>query len=251
MENMNKESWNRHARRFYSEDISLDYVDYCGLEFPNDLDLNIIGNVSGSNVLEIGSGSCNCGIALAKQGADVTCLDLSGNQLLIGGELAHKAKVYIKQIEADMTDLSAVPSDSMDLVLSISALMYVENIDRVFSEVNRVLKTGGRLIFSTNHPVTMAIGATELWPEEKSDPNYNYRGPIVWKWEEEDNFHFTNYRRPMMDYINTLNRNAFRILRMEELLPKAEDTDWGETEKLIRMRFPSVLVMEAKKIKES
>ncbi len=126
MENMNKESWNRHARRFYSEDISLDYVDYCGLEFPNDLDLNIIGSVSGANVLEIGSGSCNCGIALARQGANVTCLDLSGNQLLIGRELAQKANVNIKQIESDMTDLSAVPSNSMDLVLSISALMYVE-----------------------------------------------------------------------------------------------------------------------------
>lgn len=162
MENMNKESWNLHARRFYAEDISLDTVDYCGLEFPNDLDLNIIGNVSGLNVLEIGSGSCNCGIALAKQGANVTCLDLSGNQLLIGRELAQKAKVDIKQIESDMTDLSAVPSNSMDLVLSVSALMYVENIHRVFSEVNRVLKTGGRLVFSTNHPIMMAIGASEL-----------------------------------------------------------------------------------------
>jgi ubiquinone/menaquinone biosynthesis C-methylase UbiE len=251
MADANRESWNLHARRFFSEDISLDYVDYCGLEFPDDRDLNIVGDVSSSHVLEIGSGSCNCGIALAKQGAKVTCLDISENQLLIGRELARKAAVHIEQIVADMTDLSKVPSGSMDLVLSISALMYVENIDRVFSEVNRVLRTGGRLIFSTNHPVMMAIGATELWPEEESDSKYNYRGPIVWKWKEEDDFYFTSYRRPMMDYVNTLNKNAFRILRMEESLPKIEDTDWNDVEKSIRMRFPSVLVIEARKTTKS
>ncbi|HML47853.1 MAG TPA: class I SAM-dependent methyltransferase [Clostridia bacterium] len=250
MGNMNKEAWNRHARRFFSEDISLDVVDYCGLEFPNDTDLNLIGDVSGKRVLEIGSGSCNCGIALAKQGAHVTCLDLSGNQLLIGRELAQKANVTIEQIESDMTDLSAVPARSMDLVLSVSAMMYVENIGRVFAEANRVLKPGGRLVFSTNHPVMMAIGATELWPEEKSDPNYGYTGPVVWKWNEKDDFYFTDYRRPLMDYVNALGENAFHILRMEELMPKIADTDWDETEKAIRMRFPSVLVIAAQKLRD-
>ena len=114
-----------------------------------------------------------------------------------------------------------------------------------------MLRTGGRLIFSTNHPVMMAIGATELWPEEESDSKYNYRGPIVWKWKEEDDFYITSYRRPMMDYVNTLNKNAFRILRMEESLPKIEDTDWNDVEKSIRMRFPSVLVIEARKTTKS
>ncbi len=248
MSNTNKESWNNHAERFYDEDnLPLDYVDFCGNVFPSDKDLNIIGEVSGLKVLEIGSGSCNCGIALAKKGADVTCLDISREQLKIGKQVAKKEGVNLKLIESDMTDLSSIKSDSMDLIISISAIMYVEDINKVFEEANRVLKNNGRIIFSTEHTFIMCIVATELWPEEKAEPNYDYRGPFKWKWKEEDTFYFTTYRRPLMDYVNGLARNGFRINRMEELLPKQIDHKWGEQEKRIRMRYPSVLVVEATK----
>ena len=248
MSNTNKESWDKHAQRFYNKaDLPLDYVDFYGATFPSDKDLNIIGEVSGFKVLEIGAGSCNCGIALAKKGADVTCLDISGEQLKIGRQVAKQEGVKIRLIESDMADLSAVKPVSMDLVISMSAINYAEDIDKVFQEANRVLKHNGRFIFSASHPFMMCLGATELWPEEKADPNYNYRRPVKWKWKEEDPFYFTNYRWPLMDYVNGLAHNGFSINRMEELFPKKPDPDWGEQEKRIRMRYPSVLVMEAVK----
>lgn len=148
MGNTNKESWDKHAERFYIEDyLPLDYVDFCGYEFPSDKDLNIIGEVRGFKVLELGSGSCNCGIALARKGADVTCLDISNEQLKIGQQVAKKEGVNLKLIESDMINLSSVESDSLDLIISMSAIMYVEDINKVFKEANRVLKNNGRFYF--------------------------------------------------------------------------------------------------------
>jgi ubiquinone/menaquinone biosynthesis C-methylase UbiE len=250
MYNQNKESWNKHAERFYKEDHRpIDYVDYCGEIFPSEKELKIIGHVNGLRVLEIGAGTCNCGIALAKMGAIVTCLDISEEQLKIGHDVAKNEKVKINTIISDMTDLACITSSSIDLVISMSAIMYVENYLNVFLEVNRVLKNNGRFIYSTDHPFLMSMGATELWADENANPSYMYRGPVSWKWKEEDAFYFTTYRKPLMDHINGLAINGFTINRLEELLPMQIDLNWDENEKKIRMRYPSVIVIEAIKNK--
>ena len=248
MADTNKESWDLHADRFYTEDyLSLDDIDFESYDYPTDKDLNIIGDVNGLNVLEIGSGSCNCGIVLARKGATVTCSDISQEQLNIGRRVAEKAGVNISFICSDMTDLSFIGADSIDLVISMSAIMYVADFEKVCSEVSRVLKHNGRFIFSTGHPFMMCVGATELWAEEKANPNYSYRGPVEWKWNEDDTFIFTTYRRQISDYVNGLAKNNFMLKRMEELFPVTDDFDEKEME--VRTRYPSVLVIEAMKLK--
>ena len=246
MANSNKQSWDLHAQRFYTEgELPLDYVDFDCSDYPSDKDLNIIGDVKCLTVLEIGSGSCNCGIALARNGAEVTCSDLSQEQLKIGKEVAKKAGVTINFVCSDMTDLSFTASDTVDLVVSMSALDYVEDFNKVCSEVSRVLKNGGRFVFCATHPVMSCVGATELWPEENASPNYSYRGPITWKWHQEDDFVFTTYRRQLSNFVNALGGNGLLTKRMEELFPITDDFD--EKELAVRTRFPSVLVVEAVK----
>ena len=257
MANTNKTSWDLHAQRFYNEsehhsggDLPLDYVNFDSCEYPSDRNLNIIGDVKDMTVLEIGSGSCNCGIALARSGANVTCLDISQEQLNIGKEVAKKAGVVINFVCSDMADLSFTDSDTVDLVISMSALDYVEDFNQVCSEVGRVLKNGGRFVFCATHPVMSCVAATELFPEENAPPNYNYRGAITWKWHQEDDFIFTTYRRQLSDFINALSGNGLFTKRMEELfpiLPLPNDNDFDENELQVRTRFPSVLVIEAVK----
>ena len=84
------------------------------------------------------------------------------------------------------------------------------------------------------------------FPEESAPPNYDYRGPITWKWHEEDDFIFTTYRRPLSDYVNALGRNDLLVKRMEELFPITDDFD-SEKERAVRTRFPTVLVIDAVK----
>jgi len=251
MPNANKQSWNAHASRFYEEDyLSLEDIDFDSYDYPTDKDLNIIGNVDGLNALEIGSGTCNCGIILAKNGARVTCSDISEEQIKIGKQVAKKAGVEISTVCSDMADLSFAETSSFDLVISMSAICYAEDFNKVCAEVNRVLKPGGRFIYSVPHPFVMCVGATELWPHEKSNPNYSYKGPIEWKWNDEDAYTFTTYRMKISDYTNTLANNNLFVKRMEELFPvtPVPDDAFDENELAVRTRYPSVLVVAAMKI---
>ena len=231
MSDTNKESWDLHASRFYQEDyLSLSDIDFESYDYPTDKDLNIIGDVSGLSVLEIGSGTCNCGIVLAR-----------------------KAGVNITTACSDMIDLSFAESTSFDLVICMNAIGYARDFGKVCEEVNRVLKPSGRFIFSATHPVMACVGATELWPEENANPNYSYVGPMQWKWREEDDFVFTTYRMKVSDYVNLLARNKLYIKRMEELFPISPlpaDCDFDENEIAVRTRFPSNLVVEAIKMVE-
>ena len=180
MGNTNKESWDKHAARFYQEGyLSLDDIDFESYDYPTDKDLNVIGDVSGLAVLEIGSGTCNCGIALAGKGAAVTCSDISIEQLKIGERVAEQAGVAINIVCSDMADLSFAGPAVFDLVICMSAIGYADDFGKVCAEVNRVLKPGGRFVFSVTHPVMACVGASELWPEDNADPNYSYVGPMA------------------------------------------------------------------------
>jgi SAM-dependent methyltransferase len=243
----NRQAWNRHARRYFEEGShSYDVVDYCSLDYPTEAELQLIGPVNGLHVLELGSGACNCGVALARQGAKVTCLDLSSEQLAIGREQAARLGVSLDFIEGSMDDLSGLLDSAFDLVLSVCALHYGSDLHRIFSEVARVLKEGGRFIFSVDHPVMLALGAAELWPEENGDPHYDYRGPVRWKWRPENEFEFVTFRRPVADYLNGLVAAGFILERFLELCPKP-DPNWSERERVLRTRFPSLLIIKARK----
>jgi SAM-dependent methyltransferase len=245
----NRTAWNRHAPRYVrGSDFPAGTVDYHGIAFPTEADLQLIGDPTGLRVLELGAGACHCGIALAMQGAAVTCLDLSEEMLALGQQAAQAAGVRITPVSRDMQDLSCFPDNAFDLVLSVQAIQYVEDLDSLFTAVARVLAPGGRFLFSTDHPVMGAVGATELWPEDGDDPRYTFRGPVRWKWREDDDYWFTTFRRPVMDYVNALSKAGLCPRQTHELTPSASYPGWSEQEAAVRERYPSTLVMLSQKL---
>lgn len=81
--NTNRDSWNRHAERYQKgARFSFDTVDYGSIDSMTEKEMKLIGDVKGKKVLELGCGGANCGIALARQGAIVTCLDISEEQIM-------------------------------------------------------------------------------------------------------------------------------------------------------------------------
>ena len=209
-----------------------------------------MGDVNGLKVLEIGAGSCNCGIALALKGADVTCIDISEEQIKLGSKAAEKNGVKIKTMVMDMEEIKGLEKSSFDLIISVCALMYIQNLHKVFKEVSDLLKRNGIFVFSVDHPMLQALGAKELWPEEKESWSYNYSGRVDWKWFKEDTFQFTTYRRPIMEYVNALAQNGLYIDYMQEAYPVMCDCNWSDAEILSRNRFPSILICRVLKLTE-
>jgi ubiquinone/menaquinone biosynthesis C-methylase UbiE len=156
--------------RKWWEDNALDYqeerqipieVNY-GPGTPNENSLKLLEDINGKDILEIGCGGAQCGVALAKKGANVIGIDISEEQLKYAKKLADENNVNINFLQGDITRLEKIKSNSQDVVFSSYAIMYVDDLTTCFKEVYRVLKDKGIFVFSTHHPFWGIIDKEKL-----------------------------------------------------------------------------------------
>ena len=143
----NQESWNAILKSYQGEKrISLDNVHY-GPVAPGERELELLGDVKGKKVLELGCGGGQNSIVLTKWGAEVIGIDISEFQLEHANGLAKKEKVKVTFIQGRMEDLGQFKSNTFDIVISSHAIGYVDDLKVVFKETERVLKPEGFLVF--------------------------------------------------------------------------------------------------------
>jgi ubiquinone/menaquinone biosynthesis C-methylase UbiE len=115
-------------------------------------DLRLLGTVADKRLLDLGCGSGRAAVAFAKQGAHVIGVDFSGDLVTAAQRLAEREEVKVEWHESDVADLAFIRADSVDLAFSAYALSLVDDINRVFRQVHRVLKEGAPFVFSVMHP---------------------------------------------------------------------------------------------------
>jgi SAM-dependent methyltransferase len=204
-----KEWWERHAGN-YQKDTNIPIDIHYGPGSPNESELNLIGDVSGKNVLEIGCGAAQCSIAFAQKGAKVTGMDLSSEQIRFAKELAQKNNVDIQLYEQDIVNLSPVTDKSQDVVFSACALAYIDDLTACFKEVHRVLKDDGLFVWSVGHPFFDMVNPKDftLWK--------SYLETGVKVEGEETGSAFSNVHRTISDYFNTAIEAGFIVEKMIE-----------------------------------
>jgi SAM-dependent methyltransferase len=112
-------------------------------------DLGLLGPVAGRRVLEVGCGAAQCARWLAARGAEVVAFDLSAEQLRLAAALGATPPLV-------RADAEALPfaDGAFDVACSAyGALPFVADSARVMREVARVLRPGGRWVFSVTHPM--------------------------------------------------------------------------------------------------
>lgn len=107
--------------------------------------LELVGDVAGRQVLDVGCGDGAFAFELAKRGAIVTGIDASAAMI-------DAAKARARQHNVDITFQVAVaehlpfPVEQFDLVTAITILCFVDDASPVFREVARVLRPGGQFV---------------------------------------------------------------------------------------------------------
>ena len=105
---------------------------------------------SASKVLEIGAGTGRYSIALAKEGMDVTAVELAESNLAVLKENA-KGLENIRSCQGDATNLEGFADDSFDMTLVLGPMYHLyeaEEINKAIEEALRVTKRGGVLLFA-------------------------------------------------------------------------------------------------------
>ena len=243
-----RSAWNEISPYYQAENrIPTDFVHY-GPHCPNENELQLIGDVKGKRVLEVGCGGGQCSMAFAKRGAVATGMDLSDKQVEFARDLAKAEGVQATFAQGSAEDLSAIPDGSQEVVFSAYALQYVEHIDRCFGEVARVLKPGGLFVFSLDHPFWYCVAEADM------QIVFSYFDTVYWyDWEQKDmptRPKVTQFQRTVSDWFRFLRGASFEVLDIIEPEPVEEGSgqDWGEYYSPERQKMvPATIIWKARK----
>ncbi|MCM2390815.1 class I SAM-dependent methyltransferase [Streptomyces albipurpureus] len=230
----NRHWWDRNADEYQSEHGSFlgDDRFVWGPEGLDETEARLLGpaeSLKGMDVLEIGAGAAQCSRWLAAQGAHPVALDLSHRQLQhalrIEGETP--SDVAPSLVEADA---GALPfrADSFDLACSAyGAVPFVADPVQVFAEVHRVLRPGGRWVFSVTHPIRWAF-PDEPGPEGLSiSASYFDRTPYV-EQDEQGRAVYVEHHRTIGDRVRDVVASGFRLVDLvEPEWPAWNSQEWG------------------------
>jgi ubiquinone/menaquinone biosynthesis C-methylase UbiE len=141
---------------------------------------------SGSIFLDAGCGPCAHSVRLARRGFDVHATDFSPSALEMAREYVESRGLTDKITLAreNLMEFS-FPDLSFDHILCWGVLMHIPDVERVVSELARVLKPGGSLIISESNKSSLEAvtvrNLRRLLGKEKSDVKERPEGVEYWK----------------------------------------------------------------------
>ncbi|WP_347552778.1 class I SAM-dependent methyltransferase [Pseudalkalibacillus hwajinpoensis] len=161
-------------------------------------------DLSGKKALDAGCSAGWYSEQLVGRGADVTGVDLSS-------EMIHAAKRRLGErasfMQHDLTQSLPFDENSFDLIISSLTLHYLEDWNPVLEEFDRVLKSGGKLLFSVHHPFM------DFTRFETKD--YFKTTLLTETWHKQEiTIDVCFYRRALQDVINSVTNHFC----MEELI---------------------------------
>jgi SAM-dependent methyltransferase len=187
----------------------------------------LLPDPKGLRIVDLGCGyGWFCRWAAENGAAGVLGLDVS--EKMLERARSFPANARISYARADLEQLE-LPPESFDLAYSSLAFHYAEDAARLFRTIRAALAPGGRLVFSTEHPIYMAPRRADWitgpdgrksWPVD----SYQMEGQRTTDWLAPG---VVKYHRTLGTTLNTLMAQGFAIRHVEE---------WGPTDAQIEAR---------------
>ena len=196
--------------------------------------LQVLGDVRGKDVLELGCGAAQWSIALARAGARPVGLDLSERQLEHARALAAEAGVDFPLVHASAESVP-FPDATFDVVFCDYGAMTFADPYLTVPEVARVLRSGGLFAFSHASPILMIAWALDA--ERAGDRLVrDYFGMHAF-----DDGETIDFNLPFGEWVRLFRRNGFVIEDLIEPRPAADavSTYRDELEREWSRRWPA------------
>jgi ubiquinone/menaquinone biosynthesis C-methylase UbiE len=124
-----------------------------GPNVADDAELRLCGELAGKRAIELGIARPSNAVDLAVAGAKTIAIDPDAERISAARAAAQRAEVHVECHANQLADLGDVTSASVDLVLAVHSLDRVEDINRLFRQVHRVLRPGCSFVVAIAHPV--------------------------------------------------------------------------------------------------
>ena len=194
----------------------------------------ILGTVKSKHILDAGCGNGYLSRLLARQGARMVGVDTSEEAIRMAKTAESNEPQDIEYHVASLCDLSAFGNNTFDVIVSNIVLNDLQDLDKAIAELHRVLKPGGKLVFSIMHPcfpsppvhgwvrTPLDSDRAEDWHYWKVDQYYEQN---IETWQLGDLPRLYYFHRPFSLYMKKLIENGFVLTDFEEPVPSREDID--------------------------
>jgi SAM-dependent methyltransferase len=174
--------------------------------------LRLAGDVRGRKILDAGCGSGPLSAELRHRGADMTGFD--GSPAMI--ELARRRLGDdVPLAVADLAQPLPYADDTFDDVVASLVLHYLEDWHPPLTELHRILKPGGRLILSVNHPLIRPF----FFPDENYFASRQYSEEYEFAGQPGT---LTFWHRPLHAMTDAFTAAGFRIASLAEPAPSPD-----------------------------
>jgi len=245
----NRRWWDADADGYLAEHLK-DIGEVAFLWCPEGLTeevAGLLGPVTGRRILEVGCGSAPCSRWLRTHGAHVVGTDVSAAMLRHGVAAAVRTGVGVPLVQADACALPFADR-SFDVACSaFGAIPFVADSAGLMAEVARVLRPGGRWVFSVTHPMRWVFlddpGPGGLTVQR----SYFDRTPYV-EVDAEDRATYVEHHRTMGDRVREIVAAGFMLADVvEPEWQPGRAREWGQWSPLRGALMPGTAIYSAAK----
>nr|WP_246043636.1 class I SAM-dependent methyltransferase [Rarobacter incanus] len=242
--------WDSNAQEYMDEHRAfLGDADFVwGPEGLREADARLLGDIrdlSGQKVLEIGSGAAQCSRWLAAGGCDVVATDVSATMIEQARLLNERTGVNVPLVAADARDLPFGDAAFDVVFTAYGAIPFVAELDAIHAEVARVLRPGGRWVFSVTHPIRWAFPDAPGEPGLTVSKSYFDRAPYI-ETDPSGNVTYAEYHRTIGDHVAALVAAGFALTGIIEPEWPTDNTNvWGGWSPLRGKVLPGTAIFQA------
>lgn len=226
----NRADWDAYADEYQSThgEFLGDAGFLWGPEGVREDEIRALGEVTDRDVLEIGCGAAQCSRWVQTHGGRAVGIDVSMRQLQHSVRIDLHLDTAVPVVCASAAGLPFKDA-SFDVVFSaFGALQFVADAEALVADVARVLRPGGRFVFSVTHPTRW------MFPDDPGEEglvasqSYWDRTPYVEVDDETGATRYVEHHRTLGDWVRALSGHDFRLLDLiEPEWPVEHDHTWG------------------------